>query len=182
MEAVAHLKFARMGPRKLRRVADAIRGRSVKEALVLLQFAGVFAAEPMEKLLRSAVANAGNNHDMNTDELFVTRVTVDGGPGGRFTKRLDPRAQGRANFKRKRMAHVTVVVGEQPPVKKRRSSGGASIGVKRATTRKGAAAGAAGAKAPAKRKASARKTAPRKTSTRKARPSKAGSAAGEKAI
>src|SRR5579884_3788107 len=134
-EAVAHLKFARMGPRKLRRVADAIRGKSVKEALVMLQFAGVFAAEPIEKLLRSAVANAENNHDMNTDDLYVTRVTVDGGPGGRFTKRLDPRAQGRANFKRKRMSHVTVAVGEKPPVKKARAKGGASIGVKRATRR-----------------------------------------------
>lgn len=161
MEAVAHLKFARTGPRKLRRVADAIRGKSVKEALVLLQFAGVFAAEPIEKLLRSAVANAGNNHDMNTDDLFVTRITVDGGPGGRFTKRLDPRAQGRANFKRKRMSHVTVAVGEQPPVKKRKPRGGASIALKRAATRKTAAA-ATGAKAPAKRKTVARKASTRK--------------------
>ncbi len=153
-EAVAHLKFARMGPRKLRRVADAIRGKSVKEALVLLQFAGVFAAEPMEKLLRSAVANAGNNHDMNTDELYVTRVTVDGGPGGRFTKRLDPRAQGRANFKRKRLSHVTIAVGEKPPVKKRKARGGASIGLKRATHAVRAAAAASRQdKAPAKRKA-----------------------------
>ena len=163
MEAVAHLKFARMGPRKLRRVADAIRGKSVKEALVLLQFAGVFAAEPIEKLLRSAVANAENNHDMNTDELYVTRVTVDGGPGGRFTKRLDPRAQGRANFKRKRMSHVTVAVGEKPPVKKRKVRGGASVGLKKAV-RKTTAAAAAGAKtkAPAKRKTSTRKTTSRK--------------------
>jgi large subunit ribosomal protein L22 len=157
-EAVAHLKFARMGPRKLRRVADAIRGKSVKEALVLLQFAGVFAAEPIEKLVRSAVANAENNHDMNTDDLYITRITVDGGPGGRFTKRLDPRAQGRANFKRKRMSHVTVAVGEKPPVKKRKVRGGASIGIKRATTRKTAAAGAAPAK----------KSAPRKRATKKA--------------
>jgi large subunit ribosomal protein L22 len=146
-----------MGPRKLRRVADAIRGKSVKEALVLLQFSGVFAAEPIEKLVRSAVANAGNNHDMNTDELFITRVTVDGGPGGRFTKRLDPRAQGRANFKRKRMSHVTVAVGEKPPVKKRKARGGASISVKRAT-RKTTAAAASGTK----------KAAPRKRATRKA--------------
>jgi large subunit ribosomal protein L22 len=145
MEAVAHLKFARIGPRKLRRVADAIRGKSVNEALVLLQFAGVFAAEPMEKLLRSAVANAGNNHDMNTDDLFVTRVTVDGGPGGRFTKRLDPRAQGRANFKRKRLSHVTIAVGEKAPEKKRKVRGGASIGVKRATTRKSTPPAAAAA-------------------------------------
>ncbi|HET7815055.1 MAG TPA: 50S ribosomal protein L22 [Candidatus Baltobacteraceae bacterium] len=165
MEAVAHLKFARVGPRKLRRVADAIRGKSVREALVLLEFAGVFAAEPMQKLLKSAVANAGNNHDMNTDDLYVTRVTVDGGPGGRFTKRLDPRAQGRANFKRKRLSHVTVAVGEKPPVKKRKVRGGASIGLKRATTRRttATAAAASGTKAPAKRKAAGAK----KTTTRK---------------
>jgi large subunit ribosomal protein L22 len=145
-EAVAHLKFARMGPRKLRRVADAIRGKSVKEALVLLQFAGVFAAEPIEKLLRSAVANAENNHDMNADDLYVTRITVDGGPGGRFTKRLDPRAQGRANFKRKRMSHVTVAVGEKPAVTKRKARGGASIGIKRAARKSTPPAAAAARK------------------------------------
>ncbi len=161
-EAVAHLKFARVGPRRLRRVADAIRGKSVREALVLLQFAGVFAAEPMEKLVRSAVANAGNNHDMNTDDLYVTRVTVDGGPGGRFTKRLDPRAQGRANFKRKRMSHVTVAVGEKPPVKKRKLRGGASIGIKRAAVRKGPRAGE-----------SAKKSKPRKASKASSRRSNA---------
>ena len=101
-----------MGPRKLRRVADAIRGKSVREALVLLQFAGVFAPSRSRSCSRSAVANADNNHDMNTDELYITRITVDGGPGGRFTKRLDPRAQGRAYFKRKRLSHVTIVVSD----------------------------------------------------------------------
>ena len=89
-EAVAHLKFARVGPRKLRRVADAIRGKSVREALVLLKFAGVFASEPIEKLLRSAVANAENNHDMSSDGLFVTRITVDGGPGGGLFSSASP--------------------------------------------------------------------------------------------
>lgn len=116
-QAVAHLRFARMAPRKLRRVADAIRGKNVKDALVLLKFSGVFAAEPIEKLVRSAVANAANNHDMNTDALFISHITVDGGPGGGFTKRLDPRAQGRANFKRKRLSHVTVVVAERAGIK-----------------------------------------------------------------
>ena len=125
--AAAHLKFARMGPRKLRRVADAIRGKSVREALVLLKFAGVYASEPMEKLVKSVVANAGNNYDMNTDDLYIVRVTVDGGPGGRFTKRLDPRAQGRAYFKRKRMSHVTVIVGEQPIARQPRQKSGAAI-------------------------------------------------------
>ena len=165
-EAVAHLKFARMGPRKLRRVADAIRGKTVREALVLLQFAGVFAAEPMEKLVRSAVANAENNHNMNTDALYITRVTVDGGPGGRFTKRLDPRAQGRANFKRKRMSHVTVAVGEQKPARQRKLRGGASISLKRQTVRRSTAASAAAEK-PATKKVSTKKAPVKKTSTKK---------------
>src|SRR5580698_8729042 len=138
-QAVAHLRFVRVGPRKLRRVADAIRGKSVREALVQLKFAGVFAAEPIEKLLKSAVANAGNNHDMNTDELYIARITVDGGPGGRFTKRLDPRAQGRAYFKRKRLSHVTVVVSEQPPAKQRPNRAGASVQSARRVVRRAAA-------------------------------------------
>jgi large subunit ribosomal protein L22 len=159
-EAVAHLKFARMGPRKLRRVADAIRGKSVREAMMLLKFAGVFAAEPIEKLLKSAVANAENNHDMDTEGLWITRITVDGGPGGGMTKRLDPRAQGRANFKRKRMSHVTIAVGPQPPKKQPKRRSGASIEmstrdsrtkrvVSPATTRKKSAPAAAAAGAEA---------------------------------
>jgi large subunit ribosomal protein L22 len=145
-KAVAHLRFVRTAPRKLRRVADAIRGKSVREALVLLKFADVFAAEPIEKLVRSAVANAGNNHDMNTDELYISRITVDGGPGGRFTKRLDPRAQGRAYFKRKRLSHVTVIVSEEKPAKPRRQRAGAAVAVTRKPTRRSAAAGDANKK------------------------------------
>ncbi len=143
LQALAHLKFARMGPRKLRRVADAIRGKSVREALVLLQFSGVFASEPMEKLLRSAVANAGNNHDMATDGLFVTKVTVDGGPGGSYTRRLDPRAQGRAAFKRKRMSHVTIAVGPTPPKRVPKKKSGASIALSTVDSRRRSVAGPA---------------------------------------
>jgi large subunit ribosomal protein L22 len=139
-QAVAHLKFARVGPRKLRRVADAIRGKTVREALVLLKFSGVFASEPIEKLLRSAVANAENNHDMDSDGLFITRITVDGGPGGGFTKRLDPRAQGRAAFKRKRLSHVTIAVGPQPPKHQPKQRSGAAIGMKTITQRQAQAA------------------------------------------
>jgi large subunit ribosomal protein L22 len=156
-QAVAHLRFVRTGPRKLRRVADAIRGKSVREALVLLQFAQVYAAEPIEKLVRSAVANAGNNHDMNADDLYITRITVDGGPGGRFTKRLDPRAQGRAAFKRKRLSHVTVVVSETPPVKRRRKAGASVQAMDR--VRRSTAAAAATAAKPARKKQSGRKRA-----------------------
>jgi large subunit ribosomal protein L22 len=138
-EALAHLKFARVGPRKLRRVADAIRGRSVKEALVLLRFSGVFASEPIEKLLRSAVANAENNHGMATDDLYIRKITVDGGPGGGLTKRLDPRAQGRAAFKRKRLSHVTIVVGAEPVRRPKRRSG-ASIALSSVPSRRRVAA------------------------------------------
>jgi len=135
-QALAHLKFARVGPRKLRRVADAIRGKSVREALVLLQFSGVFASEPIEKLLRSAVANAENNHNMETANLFITKITVDGGPGGSYTRRLDPRAQGRAAFKRKRMSHVTIAVGNTPPTKQPKRRSGASIQLSTLETRR----------------------------------------------
>ena len=148
-EALARLKFARMGPRKLRRVADAIRGRRVQEALTLLRFSPVFAAEPIEKLLRSAIANAENNHEMATDDLYVTKITVDGGPGGGFTKRLDPRAQGRAAFKRKRMSHVTIVVGGAPARKVQRKPG-ASIAVAKTTVRSRAAAAPATPAKPAR--------------------------------
>ena len=155
-QAVAHLRFVRTAPRKLRRVADAIRGKSVREALVLLKFAEVYAAEPIEKLVRSAVANAGNNHDMNADELYIARITVDGGPGGRFTKRLDPRAQGRAAFKRKRLSHVTVVVTETAPAKPRKRGSGASVQAARVTRR---AAGTEASSRTRRKKSGARKRA-----------------------
>lgn len=154
-EAIARLKFARMGPRKLRRVADAIRGKSVREALVLLKFAGVFGAEPIEKLLRSAVANAENNHDLGGDGLFVTRITVDGGPGGGFTKRLDPRAQGRAAFKRKRLSHVTIAVGPQPPKHQPKQRSGAAIGLSTREQRQTRAASAKPAASRRKKKTAA---------------------------
>src|ERR1700677_3261717 len=141
-QAFAHLKFARIGPRKLRRVADAVRGKSVKEALVLLRFAGVFASEPIEKLLRSAVANAENSHGMAGDDRYITKITVDGGPGGGLTKRLDPRAQGRAAFKRKRMSHVTIVVGATPPKHEPRRRPGASIALSTVASRQARAASA----------------------------------------
>jgi large subunit ribosomal protein L22 len=159
-QAVAHLRFVRTAPRKLRRVANAIRGKSVREALAMLKFAEVYAAEPIEKLLRSAAANAGNNHNMNADELYIARITVDGGPGGRFTKRLDPRAQGRAAFKRKRLSHVTVVVSEEPPRKARRRPAGASVQAPRVQRRAAATETAS--------KSRRKKSAPRKRAAKPA--------------
>ncbi|MGH7683330.1 MAG: 50S ribosomal protein L22, partial [Vulcanimicrobiaceae bacterium] len=153
------LRFAHMAPRKLRRVADAIRGKSVKEALVVLRFAGVFAAAPLEKLLRSAVSNAENNHNMSGDDLYVRRIMVDGGPGGRFTKRLDPRAQGRAAFKRRRMSHVIIVVGDRPKKAEPRRKGGASVAMRSQERRLAAAAEPQAKKKAAPRKRTARKKA-----------------------
>ncbi len=145
-QALAHLKFARVGPRKLRRVADAIRGLTVREALVLLKFSLVFASEPIEKLLKSAVANAENNHQMETEGLYVTKITVDGGPGGSYTRRLDPRAQGRAAFKRKRMSHVTIGVGHTPPKHQPSKKSGSSIELSTLDSRRRGVAGPAPAK------------------------------------
>jgi large subunit ribosomal protein L22 len=159
-QALAHLKFARVGPRKLRRVADAIRGKTVREALVLLKFSGVFASEPMEKLLRSAVANAENNHNMSTEGLYITKVTVDGGPGGSYTRRLDPRAQGRAAFKRKRMSHVTIAVGHTPPKRQPKRKSGASIELSTVDSRRRSVAGSTPAPRARKPKAAAPAPAP----------------------
>jgi large subunit ribosomal protein L22 len=154
-EALAKLKFARIGPRKLRRVADAIRGKRVDEALAILQFAGVFASKPIERLLRSAVANAENNHEMGGDTLYVTKITVDGGPGGTFTKRLDARARGGAAFKRKRMSHVTIAVGTTPPKHKPKQRSGAAVAVAQTDRRRRPAAGT-GTQEPAKRRTRAK--------------------------
>ena len=109
MEAKATAKFLRVPPRKARRVVDVIRGKRVDHALTLLHFTPLRAAKAIEKIVRSAVANAENNHDMKADGLVVVRATVDGGPS---FKRVEARARGQAGIKRKRMSHVTVVVSD----------------------------------------------------------------------
>jgi large subunit ribosomal protein L22 len=109
MEAKATAKYVRMSPRKVRFVIDTIRGKYADEALAQLQFTPNHAAAEIAKVLRSAVANAENNHDMNSDVLKVTRCYVDPGP---TLKRVQPRAQGRAYRILKRTSHITVVVEE----------------------------------------------------------------------
>jgi hypothetical protein len=79
---------------------------------------------------------------MSSDGLFITKITVDGGPGGSITKRLDPRAQGRANFKRKRMSHVTIAVGPTPPKHQPRQRAGASIALSTVESRRAQVAAA----------------------------------------
>jgi large subunit ribosomal protein L22 len=109
MEAKATVKFLRVPARKARRVVDVIRGQRVDRALTLLDFAPVSAAKAIRKILRSAIANAENNHDMKPGDLVITKASVDGGPS---FKRLEARARGQAAFKRKRMSHVTIVVSD----------------------------------------------------------------------
>lgn len=109
-EAKATAKYLRLAPRKARQVVDLIRGKSVGEALSVLRFTPQKAARMVEKVVRSAVANAEHNYDMVADELIILRAYVDQGP---TLKRFQPRAYGRANLIRRRTSHVTVVVGER---------------------------------------------------------------------
>ncbi len=115
-EAQATAKFVRMAPRKVRFVLDTIRGKYAQDALNQLKFTPNHAADEIANVLRSAMANAENNHGLTTDYLKVARCFVDVGP---TMKRVQPRAQGRAYRILKRSSHITIVVaeGEAPAVK-----------------------------------------------------------------
>ena len=105
----ATARFIRTSPRKARLVADLVRGKSVAEALAILQYSPQAAARLIEKVLRSAIANAEHNNQVrNLDDLRVGAV-IDGGPS---LKRIRPRAMGRAFWIRHRMSHITVTLGE----------------------------------------------------------------------
>ena len=115
----AQAKWARMSARKARLVLDHIRGRSVPEARTILAFTPRAAATEIEKVLRSAVANAEANHGLDGDNLVVESAYADEGP---TLKRGKPRARGRYNRIRKRTCHVTLVLAEVPeaPTTRRR--------------------------------------------------------------
>ena len=105
----ARLSFLRMAPRKVRLVADNVRGLPVGDALAMLKFTPNAAAKPLAKLLRSAVANAETKGGhVDVDRLYVKTLTVDGGPKMR---RFMPRAMGRAYRVEKRTSHVYVELG-----------------------------------------------------------------------
>jgi large subunit ribosomal protein L22 len=107
MRVSATAKYIRRSTRKTRLVTQAIVGRPVEEAAAILQFMPQGAARDVAKVLKSATANAENNHDLPADELFVAEATANEGP---TIKRWRPRAQGRAFPISKPMTHVTVVV------------------------------------------------------------------------
>lgn len=106
-EARAIARYIRMSPSKVRRVLDQIRGRSYREALIVLEFMPYRACEPVLKVLRSAVANAENNLGLDPAGLVVSEAFADQGP---VLKRFRPRAQGRAFAIRKGTCHITVAV------------------------------------------------------------------------
>ena len=115
MEAVAKLKNVPTSTRKMRLVADLIRGKKVNKALTILKFEPKVGADRMEKLLLSAVANwQVKNEDSRIEDadLYVKEVFVD---GGRMLKRFRPAPQGRAHRIRKRSNHITLVVDAKAP-------------------------------------------------------------------
>src|SRR5256885_16620207 len=111
MNTVARARFVRLSARKARLVLDQIRGKSVGDALATLEYTPRAAARLIEKVLRSAVANAEHNHQVrNLDDLRVVQAIADGGPS---LKRVQPRAMGRAVFIRHRTSHLTIGVSDE---------------------------------------------------------------------
>ena len=110
MEARAKLSYARISSRKVKIVIDLIRNKSVGEALAILNHTPKAASPLVEKLLKSAIANAENNHDMDTESLYISEIYANQGP---TLKRIRPRAQGRAFRIKKRTSHVAVVLKEK---------------------------------------------------------------------
>ncbi len=110
MEIKAKLKYLRSAPRKVRLVADMVRGKNVEDAINVLNFSPRKVALPIAKLIHSAVANAEENGGIDVDILYVKKIHVDEGP---TMKRFMPRAMGRATRINKRTSHVTLVLDEQ---------------------------------------------------------------------
>jgi large subunit ribosomal protein L22 len=109
METKAVLKYVRISPQKARLVVDMVRGKKVEEADRLLTFAQKKAARIIKKVVRSAVANATQNPNVDENILYVKKIYVDQGPS---LKRWRARAQGRVAPIKKRMSHITVVLDE----------------------------------------------------------------------
>lgn len=108
--AYAIAKYVRISPRKVRVVADEIRGKHVDEAFKLLAFTPKRAARFLWKVLESAVANAEHNHQLNRRNLYISEIRIDEGP---TLKRWRPRAMGRATMVRKRSSHIYIAVEER---------------------------------------------------------------------
>mgnify|MGYP003391960259 CR=1 FL=1 len=110
MEARAELKYARISPRKVKIVLDMIRNQPAEKAMAILKFTPKSACEYIEKLLKSAMANAEANHNMDKSKLYVAECHVGPGP---ILKRIRPKDHGRAHRILKRTSHVTLVLKER---------------------------------------------------------------------
>ncbi|BCB01992.1 50S ribosomal protein L22 [Bacillus sp. KH172YL63] len=110
MQAKAVARTVRIAPRKVRLVVDLIRGKQVGEAVAILKHTPKAASPVIEKVLKSAIANAEHNYDMDINSLVVTEAYVNEGP---TLKRFRPRAMGRASQINKRTSHITLVVSEK---------------------------------------------------------------------
>src|SRR5699024_2474969 len=110
MQAKAVAKSIRIAPRKVGLVVDLIRGKDVAEAIAILQHTQRGASPVVEKVLKSAIANAEHNYEMDTDNLVISEAYVN---EGATMKRFRPRAQGRASRINKRTSDTTVVVTEK---------------------------------------------------------------------
>ncbi|HJV47036.1 MAG TPA: 50S ribosomal protein L22 [Bacillota bacterium] len=110
MEAKAIARSIRIAPRKVRLVVDLIRGKKVGEALAILAHTPKAASPVVEKVLKSAIANAEHNYDLDPNGLVISQVFVD---EGATLKRFRPRAMGRASKINKRTSHITVIVSEK---------------------------------------------------------------------
>ncbi|MDQ0163575.1 50S ribosomal protein L22 [Bacillus alveayuensis] len=110
MQAKAVARTVRIAPRKARLVIDLIRGKQVGEAVAILRHTPKAASPIIEKVLKSAVANAEHNYDMDANNLVITEAYVNEGP---TLKRFRPRAMGRASQINKRTSHITIVVSEK---------------------------------------------------------------------
>lgn len=110
MAARATFKYLRVSPRKMHRVVNLVRGKDVDKALQLLTYEKKVSARDVIKLIKSAVANAGQKGGMRTDILFIKEIMVNQGP---MLKRWLPRARGSASRIQKKMSHVTVVLEER---------------------------------------------------------------------
>lgn len=165
MESRASARFVRVTPMKARRVVNLIRGLSAREAQAVLRFADQAASEPVGKVLKSAMANAQNNQNVDPATLYVAEAFVDEGP---TMKRIRPRAQGRAYAILKRTSHITLILepqGSAPRRKPGRRSNkpkAKEVMTKTVTTEATTTAPVAKKAAPAK-KAAAKKTAAKKT-------------------
>ena len=109
MEVRAVVKYVRISPRKVRKLVDAVKGKPVETALDTLKFMPMKAAGMVEKVVRSAVANADQNPDIDVDTLIVRNIIADQGP---TLKRFKARARGRGTRILKRTSHITVVLSE----------------------------------------------------------------------